>query len=756
MVARSSSVRSASLAGGQSLRLPGSSQQVALHDQLYRYAEDLQHVLERQSSLEENCNTLRSACVKLSESQRLHNEIVGQSPDLHFVTAADGRILQANPAAQTLAPMSQLIGSALKDWVLPACHPDFEALLAHAGERGRSDGQEKELRLRREGPNTTQLIVTASVIVANEDSGSPGYYWVLRDITRIREIQFESQISSMVFKETSEAVMITDIGGEILAVNPAFSRITGYSAEETVGRRPTMLRSGMHDAGFYTSFWRSLQEKGYWQGEIYNRRKSGEIFSEWLTVNTARDANGQTIAYIAVFTDLSRILQAERRLSYLAHHDMLTGLPNRLLFNDRLEQAVAQARRNAGRFTLIFIDLDRFKQINDSLGHEIGDIVLREAAARLAMAVREVDTVARLGGDEFVIIAPELAGPEAIAVVANKVIDIVSQPMQIDGNELFIGASLGCATYPEHGDEEALLLKHADAAMYVAKSLGGNTHVVFDSFDGAPGEALHLETELRHALERGQLRLEYQPQIEAASGRVLGVEALLRWDHPKLGQVPPAHFIPVAERSGLILSIGQWVLQAACAQLAAWDGIGLPPLTMAVNLSPRQLRDPLLVESIRSALARHGIAANRLEMEITESEIMQHLDADRGKLARLRELGVKIAIDDFGTGYSSLARLMNLPIDSLKIDRSFISELEREGCSRAEAITAAVLNMGMALGVQLVAEGVETDAQYALLSGQGCQVIQGFLTGRPMRPEMLSLWLSSKAEARSLAASAQQ
>ena len=733
------------LAGGQSLRLPGSSQQVALHDQLYRYAEDLQHVLERQASLEENCSTLRAACVKLSESQRLHNEIVGHSPDLHFVTGADGRILQANPATQVLAPPACLIGSELRAWVLPACQADFDRLLANAGQPGGSDGEGTELRLRREGPDTSQLIATASVIAVGDECGSNGFYWVLRDITRIREIQFESQISSMVFRETSEAVMITGVSGDILAVNPAFSRITGYSAEETVGRRPSMLRSGMHDAGFYTRFWKALQENGYWQGEIYNRRKNGEIFSEWLTVNAARDAGGQSIAYIAVFTDLSRILQAERRLSYLAHHDMLTGLPNRLLFNDRLEQSVAQARRNAGRFTLIFIDLDRFKQINDSLGHEIGDIVLREAAARLSMAVREVDTVARLGGDEFVIVAPDLCGAEAIAVVANKVIDVVSEPMTINGNELFIGASLGFATYPEHGDDEELLLRHADAAMYVAKSLGGNTHVIFDAFDGEASEALHLETELRLALERGQLRLEYQPQIETASGRVRGVEALLRWDHAHLGQVPPAQFVPVAERSGLILPIGQWVLQTACAQLAAWDQMGLPPLTMAVNLSPRQLRDPLLVEGIRSALSRHNLPAGRLEMEITESEVMQHLDADRGKLARLRDLGVKIAIDDFGTGYSSLARLMNLPIDSLKIDRSFISELEREGCARAGAITAAVLNMGIALGVQLVAEGVETDAQYALLSEQGCQVIQGFLTGRPMRPEALAIWLSSKA-----------
>lgn len=743
------------LAGGQSLRLAGSSKQVALHDQLYRYAEDLQHVLERQASLEENCNTLRSACVKLNESQRLHSEIVEQSPDLHLVTGADGRIIRANPAALSLAPSAQLLGSDLRSWVLPDCQSDFDALLASAGLRDRYDARPTELRLRREGLNTSQMIVSARVIEAIDDGDVRVYYWVLRDVTRIREIQFESQISSMVFKETSEAVMITDITGEILAVNPAFSRITGYSAEETVGRRPTMLRSGMHDAGFYARFWKALLEKHFWQGEIYNRRKNGEIFSEWLTVNAAHDVNGQTIAYIAVFTDLSRILQAERRLSYLAHHDMLTGLPNRLLFNDRLEQSVAQARRNAGRFTLIFIDLDRFKPINDSLGHEVGDIVLREIAARLSMAVREVDTVARLGGDEFVIIAPELASPEAIAVVSNKVIDVVSQPMQIDGNELFIGASLGCASYPEHGDDERLLLKHADAAMYVAKSRGGNCHVVFDSFDDVAGEVLHLETELRHALERGQLRLEYQPQIEASSGHVIGVEALLRWDHPKLGQVSPAQFIPVAERSGLILPIGQWVLQAACAQLTVWDRLGLPPLTMAVNLSPRQLRDPLLVESIRSALTHHGIAANRLEMEITESEIMQHLDVDRGKLLCLRELGVKIAIDDFGTGYSSLARLMNLPIDSLKIDRSFISELEREGCSRAEAITAAVLNMGMALGVQLVAEGVETDAQYSLLSDQGCQVIQGFLTGRPMRPEVLALWLSSKTETAVLASGEQ-
>lgn len=730
--------------GGQLPRLPGASRDVSLHDQLYRYAEDLQQTLERQRMLEAECERLRDTCGRLEEKRELLRALIGLTADLHIVTDIDGRIRYCNDEAACIGDPETLEGTLLRNWVLPSHQANFDLLVRQAG-NGSSDEGEWELRLQRDGDNPVPLIVATRAPVRRGHADNEELHWVLRDITQLREVQFESQISSMVFKTASEGLMITDVEGEIIAVNPAFTRITGYTADEVIGRRPSILRSGMHDDAFYAAFWQSLRDTGAWKGEIYNRRKNGEVFTEWLTVNAARDSDGHILSYIAVFSDLSRILQTERRLAYLAHHDMLTGLPNRLLFQDRLAQTLAHAERTEVPFTLVFIDLDRFKQINDSLGHEVGDIVLKEAAARLTGAVRTVDTVARLGGDEFVIIAPDMVLPEAIGVLCERVIATLGEPIEIDGQELFIGGSLGCACWPQHGRDETSLLKHADNAMYRAKAAGGNTYAVHEAGNVEDTRVLNLENELHRALERGQFRLAYQPQVAAADGELLGVEALLRWTHPEFGEIVPAQFIPLAERSGLIMPIGAWVIHTACAQLAQWDREGLAGLSMAVNLSPRQLRDPDLVSIIRAALSEHGVSPERLELEVTESEIMHHLDADRGKLAILREIGVKIAIDDFGTGYSSLARLMHLPIDSLKLDRSFISELEHEGCARAGAITDAIVRMGRALGVELVAEGVETDAQYDLLSRQGCHVIQGFLTGRPMPPEVLREWAGTRA-----------
>ena len=736
---------SAALPEGQEARLPGSSRDASLHDQLYRYAEDLQQMIVRQQALESECETLRDACTRLSESRDTIESLIVRSADLHIVTDVDGHVLHCNPACAGLADPRHLVGTSLRSWVKQSHRANFDRLRQHALTRPEGS-DEWELHLQREGATRSPMLVSAHALAVQREGEVRTLYWVLRDVTRLREIQFESQISSMVFRTTSEGVMITDVEGEILAVNPAFCQITGYSPEDVVGRTPGILRSGMHDAMFYADFWRRLRDEGSWKGEIYNRRKNGEIYPEWLAVNAARDEKGNILSYISVFSDLSRILQTERRLAYLAHHDMLTGLPNRLLFQDRLGQVLAQARRTTTPFTLIFIDLDRFKQINDSLGHEIGDIVLKEAAARLSGAVREVDTVARLGGDEFVIIAPELGTPEAVAVVCRKVIAALGETIDIDGHELFIGGSLGCAIWPQHGDDENALLKNADHAMYQAKAAGGNNFVLHSPQDEVAPVLINIEMELRRALAARQLRLVYQPQVTAGRRAVCGVEALLRWDHPTLGCVGPDEFIPLAERTGLIIEIGSWVLDEACAQLASWDAQGVPVYSMAVNLSPRQIRDPELLDTVRSVLERHRIDPARLELEVTESEAMHHMTADHGRLRSLHGLGVKIAIDDFGTGYSSLARLMHLPVDRLKIDRSFVCELESEGNARASAITDAILRMGEALGVEMVAEGVETDAQYQMMTRQGCHVIQGYFTGRPMPPDTLATWIRQQHE----------
>jgi diguanylate cyclase (GGDEF)-like protein/PAS domain S-box-containing protein len=467
-------------AGGQTVRLPGSTRSAALHDQLYRYAEDLQQMVERNGELEAHYETLRESSERLIESREELDELVRSSRDIHIVTGADGTILQSNPAGVALAPLTRLTGRKLDNLVLPSHREAFLSLQSEAIEGGESPRSGHEMHLRREGGGDSPLIVSAQVLAVRKDGEARYLHWILRDMTHQREAEFETQISTMVFKHADEGVMITDIEGTILVVNPAFCRITGYSAEEVLGQTPRILSSGMQDAAFYAAFWQDLRENGRWQGEIYNRRKNGDIYPEWMTVSAARDADGGILSYIAVFTDLSRLLRAEKRLSYLAHHDSLTGLPNRLLFQDRLAQTLAQAKRSGVQFTLIFIDLDNFKPINDTLGHAIGDRVLQEAANRLSGSVRECDTVARLGGDEFVILAPGLVGDTDIGGLCNKMIDALRQPIQTRGNELFIGGSFGCAEYPNHGNDEAVLLKCADMAMYKAKAAGGNSYAIYE------------------------------------------------------------------------------------------------------------------------------------------------------------------------------------------------------------------------------------------------------------------------------------
>jgi diguanylate cyclase (GGDEF)-like protein/PAS domain S-box-containing protein len=468
-------------ADGQAVRLPGSARSATLHDQLYRYAEDLQQMVERNGELEAHYEALRESSDRLLESREELDKLTQSSRDIHLITNASGTILQSNPAGAVLAPLSHLLGRQLNDLVFPSHHDTFLALQSNAIEGKESLEQKHEMHLQRETGNGSPLIFTAQALAVRKEANVTYLHWILRDVTAQRENEFENQISSMVFKSADEGVMITDIEGTILAVNPAFTRITGYSAEESIGHTPRLLSSGMNDAMFYREFWQSLRESGRWQGEISNRKKNGEIYPEWLTVSAARDTDGGILSYIAVFSDLSRLLRAEKRLSYLAHHDTLTGLPNRLLFQDRLAQMLVQAKRSGIQFTLIFIDLDNFKPINDSLGHAAGDHVLQEVARRLVSTVRECDTAARLGGDEFVVLAPGLVGDTDIGILCDKLIDALSQKMLIEGNELFIGGSFGCAEYPFDGEDEVALLKNADAAMYKAKAAGGSAYVIHGS-----------------------------------------------------------------------------------------------------------------------------------------------------------------------------------------------------------------------------------------------------------------------------------
>jgi diguanylate cyclase (GGDEF)-like protein/PAS domain S-box-containing protein len=734
-------------AGGQTLRLPGAAPNASLYDQLYRYAEDLQQLVDRHGELEHRHNEMIHQYEQLGEHRDMLDRLINASRDMHIVTDLDGTILYCNASTAAIASPDSLIGFNLIEWVLPSYRPVYMGLCEGVMQGGMPPTQgETELRFHQENANTTFVIVLAQVLASQVRGGTRHLHWLMRNVTSQREAEFETQLSAMVFRSANEGVMITDLSGVILTVNPAFTRITGYSCTEVVGRRPSLLSSGVQGEDFYKEFWRSLTEKGSWQGRIYNRKKTGEIYPEWLTVSSARDTNGQILSYIAVFNDLSKLLEAEQQLSELANHDSLTGLPNRLLLRDRLTQTIVQARRTGIAYTVIFIDLDRFKPINDLMGHDVGDQVLIEVARRLRTVIREVDTVARVGGDEFVVLAPALGGDADIGMFCEKLLATLAAPFILFNEEVFIGASCGCAEYPRHGENDQILLKHADDAMYRSKHRGGNTYTIYSSISEVQStHMIRLETDLRHALERGELRLEYQPQVRATGGGVTGVEALLRWDHPSLGTLLPNQFISLSEQIGLIIPIGSWALAEACRQLVAWDREGLPALTMALNVSPRQLRDPGFVNIVRQTLVASGVAPERIELEITESELMLNHDLDITLFNRLRSIGVRIALADFGSMYASLALLAKVPVDRLKIDQGFVAALERSGRGQARDISAAIVAMGQAIGLSLVAEGVESNQVHSIMAQGGCQVIQGFFTGYPMCPEDLAMFVRKDA-----------
>jgi diguanylate cyclase (GGDEF)-like protein/PAS domain S-box-containing protein len=547
------------------------------------------------------------------------------------------------------------------------------------------------------------------------------------------QVRTESRLrqAASVFSSTEEGVVITDPNGVIIEVNAAFTDITGFSREEAIGNTPRMLRSDRQDAAFYAALWDSLNTTGRWQGEIWNRRRSGEIYPEWLTINAVRDEKSRLVNYVAVFSDISGIKQSQAQLAHLAHHDPLTDLPNRLLFSDRLNHALSRAERSGSQLAVLFVDLDRFKHINDSLGHLTGDGLLQEVARRLTAAVRREDTVARMGGDEFTLLLEDLRRPEDASVLAQKLLDALADPYWIAGKELYVTASVGISVYPRDGRNAEELVRNADAAMYQAKDGGRNGHHSYTpELTTAALQRIHLEADLRRALGRGDLEVHYQPQIELGSGRLIGAEALVRWRHPERGMVPPDCFVRLAEDTGLIIELGELVLRAACRQAVIWLARGVPIERVAVNVSVQEVQRSDFVATVRQALADTGLSPRHLELEVTESFIMGQAEAGIRALHELREMGVRLAVDDFGTGYSSLGYLKRLPIHMLKIDRSFVSDLH--GDPEDLAIAKAVIALGRTLGLKVIAEGVEHDHQAGLLRAEGCHYGQGYLFGRPV------------------------
>ncbi|MGR9073919.1 MAG: PAS domain S-box protein [Gammaproteobacteria bacterium] len=586
------------------------------------------------------------------------------------------------------------------------------------------------------------LEITIKMVRSNSGDAS-GMLVSIRDLSHSRRIEERLRLAAGVFENTLEGVIITDAKGDIIEINPAFTEILGYTREEVIGRTPRLWKSGRHEDDFYADMWRSLLKTGQWRGEIWNRHKNGSVLPEWLTVSRLQDDSGRLTHYVGVYSDISHLKNSQAQLDHLAHHDALTDLPNRNLLNERLEQAIRHAERHGYLLAVIFADLDRFKHINDSLGHPAGDRLLREVAAHLLKFLRQEDTVARIGGDEFVLLLEDIDKPENAAVTAEKLLAAFAQPFKLDGHNIRISVSFGISIYPHDGKDSATLLRNADAAMYHAKRKGRNAYEFYtEDLTHHAYEKVMLENYLIDALEKNQLHLHYQPQVDLRTGSIVGVEALVRWPHPDLGEIAPARFIPLAEECGLIYPLGQWVLETACRQGIRWLNRNIEFGRIAVNISGAQIQQGRLAKDVGKILEESRFPASKLELEVTESFVMSQAESAIVQLKALRRLGTSLAIDDFGTGYSSLSYLKKMPFQKIKIDQSFI--LDIPGNANDMAIADSIIAISKSLGLAVIAEGVETEEQERFLINAGCQEAQGFYYSRPLAPEALERLLLKK------------
>ncbi len=581
---------------------------------------------------------------------------------------------------------------------------------------------------------------------------------IVRDLTALKQIEEELQLAATAF-ETHTAILITNVDGSILRVNPAFTQITGYSAEEAVGSNPKMLRSGHHGTDFYEKFWDSIKSTGKWEGEIWNKRKNGEIYPEWQTITAVKNSAGKVTHYVATFQDITERKETQALIEHHAFYDALTNLPNRRMMLDRLNQELSAARRHKIYGALLFLDLDHFKNLNDSMGHAVGDSLLQQMAKRLSNNVRIEDTVSRLGGDEFVVLLSNLGPDEQAATattkaIAQKIHKSISRPYQLEGHSFNFTSSIGITLYPFANDTADDVLKHADAAMYRAKGQGRNAICFYQSsMQAEADQRLQLEKQLRNAIDNEELVLYYQPQFSNEKG-IIGAEALLRWSHPERGIVEPKDFISLAEETNLIQPIGVWVVKNAVKQYAAWleNGLFTGKEYIAVNISPKQIQQEDFVNIISSVLEQYDVPPNSLKLELTESVLLNDLQDVVIKMERLTQLGVSFSMDDFGTGFSSLSYLKRLPFDQIKIDKTFIRDVPRD--INDAAIVETIIAMADHLNLDVIAEGVETQEEFDFLQGKGCFRYQGFYFSTPLQASSFEQTLRNLVEQDQSAANA--
>ena len=612
--------------------------------------------------------------------------------------------------------------------------PSFQDVFLEHG------GREMEVRRRRKSGEVFWASLQLSLVrdAAGDPTAIIGY---LTDITERIESQETLRLHARIFEHSDDGILITDAQERIVSVNRAFSRITGYSAEEALGQTPRLLRSGLHGPSFYAEIWRRIEVEGRWQGEIQDQRKTGETYPTWVSISAVKNIDGKITHYFSIFSDITERKRAEERIHYLAYYDALTDLPNRALFYKLVDQALIEARRNREHGALLFIDLNRFKPINDTLGHSVGDRLLQRIGLRLRETLRNEDVVARLGGDEFVVALFDIARRDHAGIVAQKLLAALDPAFVIDDHELTVGAAIGISVYPQDGADTETLLRLADIAMYRAKQTGEDGYAFYShEMNRRALDRLKIESNLRHAIVRDELLLHYQPKVDIASGRIVGAEALVRWRHPERGMVAPVDFVPVAEETGLIIQISAWVLEAAVRQARAWQDAGLKPIKMAVNLSARDF-SAALPERVDRVLAAHGLAPEWLELEITESMLMHSTERVIAMMDALAQRGITLSLDDFGTGYSSLSYLKRFPIDTLKMDRSFVLNIPTDTSDCA--IAGAIAGMAKQLGHKVIAEGVETAEQLSFLKCLGCDEFQGYLFSPPVTADAFAAMLAA-------------
>ncbi|HEX6736170.1 MAG TPA: EAL domain-containing protein [Azonexus sp.] len=678
--------------------------------------------------------------LRLRESRGQMETLINALPDPVWLKDVDGTFLACNSAFGRMlgAPAEQIVGKTDYDFLSPELadffrQKDREALLA-GGPRVNEEW------LKHAGSGLPILLETIKTALPGADGEPIGVLGIGRDMTERKRVEDNLHLMSRVFFNSGEAILITDVGNRILAVNREFTRLTGYTQDEVVGQDPRLLSSGNTPIEVYREMWDSLEQTDHWQGELWDRRKSGEPYPKRLSISVVRDAQGKIANYIGCFEDITNRKAAEEHIRYLALHDALTGLPNRFSLYERIDQGMAFARRFNQSMAVMLVDLDRFKAINDTLGHSGGDQLLVQVAKRLQQTVRDSDIVARLGGDEFVVVLSGIENAADVGEIAGKIVHQVTAPYFIAGQEVHTSPSIGICFYPGDAVETSDLIKNADIAMYQAKANGrGNYQFYTERMRQEVAQRVTVEKELELALEKGQFVLHYQPQIDPQQGRVVGVEALVRWQHPRRGLVAPGDFIRLAEETGLIVPLGRWVLEEACQQLRRWHDAGLGHLHMSVNLSAVQFQDENLSDAVRQALAEAALPAGSLHLEITESMAMHNPAANILVMNTLAGIGVKLALDDFGTGYSSLAYLKLFPIDIIKIDRSFVKDIESD--ENDAAICEMTMLLAHKLGMQVVAEGVETPAQQQFLSRIGCQWVQGYLYSQPLAAEAATAFI---------------